>query len=184
MTDSFDEWENWQPDWSFKSKKKKTKKTANNTQNPHALQEQHSPTTAILVKTSNKRKSKKYQQRILDARLWNKMTNAQQDAALAIDRAFQLMSKGLGYRISAPHLAKISTSRVNHSDYEGELINIYFKWAKSCKEKELHHSAAIDILIYGKSCIEVDRNRRVRNGWAKNNLLESLNIYCKIRGWL
>lgn len=187
MTDSNDDWQDWKPDWSFKSNNKKNKsknrKTTINSKTPHEFQEQHSPTTTIELKISNKRKTAKYQQRIVDARLWSKMSPSQQDAALAIDRAFGLMCKGIGYKISAPHLPKISHSHKNNAEFESEIINTYFEWVQQCKAKNLSHSASIDIIVYGKTCKETDRNRRVRNGWARKNLLDCLNIYCKINGW-
>ncbi len=181
MTDKYDEWTEWKPDWSFKSKKNKKNITISDT--PHSLQERQEPTTSIKLKLTESRTTTKHQQRIVDARLWGVMSPFQQNAALAIDRAFHLMSKGLGYRISAPEKLRTGKSHNNNTDYEGELISVYFEWAKNCQKSNLHHSPALDVLVYGLSCYKVDRNRRVRNGWTRTNLLACLDIYCEMKGW-
>lgn len=176
MTNGHDDWTGWKPEWS-KNNKNKTRKS------PHDFQEHHSPTKSVRLKENPAQAATRHQQRIVDARLWKAMSPFQQNAALALEHAFHQMSKGLGYRTSAPHKLNFGKAHHSENDRDGEIIAFYFQWAEACKQEDLHHSAAIDVLVYGQSCRQVDRNRRVRNGWSKKNLLACLNIYCAMRGW-
>ncbi|MAX82367.1 MAG: hypothetical protein CL843_19585 [Crocinitomicaceae bacterium] len=70
-----------------------------------------------------------------------------------------------------------------------ELEDAYRDWAKeligekSHPDRHLRHTAAIDIIAFGLSCRKVDAKHHKRNGWAKDNLIEALEVYCKLRGW-
>ncbi len=75
-----DPWADWKPQWNGKKK------------TPHDLQEKHSPTESAQVKLTAERRSHKSQRRIVDARLWDGMAPAQQDAALEIAAAHDMMA--------------------------------------------------------------------------------------------
>ncbi len=165
------DWTDWKPVWTIKPGKRKKQVAVT----PYDFQENHSPT---------RRASSNARQRILDARLWNKLSANQQDAAIRIERACHLLNKGLGFRISSPHRERISGNRPqNIDDYQNHLTNIYLKWAQECQKEQLSHAACIDILVFGKSCSAVDTARRIRKGWARQNLDDCLNLYCKLKGW-
>lgn len=164
------DWSDWQPVWTIKNKKRGQKPVT-----PHDFQENHSPTRSI---------NRAARQRILDARLWNSLSPHGQEAAIRIDRACHLLNKGLGFRISAPHRERISGSRApNIDDYQNHLTNIYLKWGQACHKDGLSHAACIDIIVFGKSCAAVDKDRRVRKGWARQNLSACLDLYCTLKGW-
>lgn len=177
----FDPWAGWKPAWTTRHRGRRRKNAAPAT--PHDHQETHSPTEAVEMRLSAERTTTRSQRRIVDARLWDAMTPAQQDAALEIDFAFQLLSKGLGFRMSDPHRLRHGRSHGSETERQARRIAEYFDWAKSCKRENLCHAAVIDILCHGKSCRESDRARRVRNGWSRSNLLEALFVYCEMRGW-
>lgn len=173
-TEQFD-WSEWKPIWT-----QKTAKT------PHDYQENHSPSEQTRIRLSHLRKTISASRRIVDARLWDAMSFEQQNAAIAIDHAFQTIGKGLGYRNSRFERRESQTPTYrtqSETDYQADLINQYFGWAKECKREKTNHAAIIDVLSFGKSCKAVDRERKCRNGWAKTNLLDGLDIYCKIMGW-
>jgi len=179
--DLFDSWAGWKPVWSIPRKKKHRKKSIPIT--PHDFQENQSPTEAVEIRLTAERKAHRGQRRIVDARLWDAMVSSQQDAALKIEHAFNTMSRGIGYRISDPSRISFEKSYNNENEHQAYMVNFYFKWAKKCTEEKLLHAAVIDILVFGKSCRSVDRERRMRNGWARTNLLECLDIYCEMNGW-
>lgn len=155
-------WKEWTPIWT-------EKKTT-----PHDFQEKHSPTTKLSRNTKS---------RITDIRLWNCMTSPQQDAAFEIAASFETLTKGIGY--SSVNFEKIpgSKSSYNISELHAELINIYMQWGRKCIKRNISHSMIIDILCYGLSCSRSDRERRIRKGSSKNNLLGGLEVYCELRGW-
>ena len=170
------DWRDWQPVWTLSNKKKKKAVT------PHDHQEHISPTQP--VKPDKPHQPKGPRRRVLDTRLWNTLTPHHQEAAQQIEHACHVISRGLGFRISAPHLLNVSgTSPSDVSDYQTTLSTYYMDWAKSCAQEKISHAACLDILVFGKSCREVDRLRRVRKGWARGNLREGLAAYCRMRGW-
>lgn len=164
-------WADWTPVWTIKPKSKGHKKP----QTPHDFQEIHSPTKTY---------SKTTRQRIIDARLWNALSPTAQEAAIRIERACHLLNKGLGFRISAPHRERLSgTSRPQTDDFQNHLTDFYMKWARACQTEDISHAAALDILVFGKSCSAVDKARRIRKGWTRNNLDQALGLYCTLKGW-
>lgn len=168
---SADPWADWKPQWTGA-------KTT-----PHDVQEKHSPTKAVAVRVTADRKQEQSQRRIVDARLWEQMTPPQQDAALEIAAAFEMMGRGLGYVTS--NWARIPGCRGPSSATEihGRMINMYVAWAEACAKRKISHSMVLDVLCYGHSCRAVDRDRRLKNGSARENLMKGLALYCELRGW-
>ncbi len=145
---------------------------------PHGLQERHSPTTDHALRGAGG----VYTRRVADARLWSSMSPVQQEAALEISAAFELIGQGLGY--TASNWEKIPGTRGNTATEGREkILGLYSDWARRCKAAGVSHSLVIDILIYGFSCRALDRDRRARTGHARGNLLRGLDLYCALRGW-
>ena len=170
-------WTDWQPVWTVKNKKKQKPQT------PHDFQENHSPSRREKLRHGS-RDIGAARRRTLDARLWNSLGPGQQEAAIRIEQACHLVSQGLGFRTSAPHLERISGGTAqNTSEYHDHLTRIYLEWARACQQQKFSHAAGLDILVFGKSCRTVDQARARRKGWARQNLDEILNLYCKMKGW-
>jgi len=156
-------------------------------QSTQNFQEQRYPTTSNKLRFSQYREIHYNRRRIVDARLWGQMSDHQQESAIKIDRAYQNLSRGLGFRTSSPHLER--TGGGGHSqpndlnDHQAHEVNVYFKWVNLCQKEKLSHAASIDVLVFGKTCSKTDTDRRVRKGWAKKNLLDCLSLYCKLKGW-
>lgn len=185
MNDTIDEkskeFNGWAPEWTIKKSSKKKKSPP---QTPYDFQESHSKTESYKLRFSQSKEISYAQRRIVDARLWDQMSAHQQEAALKIDRAYHLLSKGLGYRTSAPHLERINASRGSDmNDFQASEITLYVEWANACTKEKLSHAAAIDILVFGKSCAKTDKDRKIRKGWAKTNLFHCLDEYCRLKGW-
>lgn len=124
--------------------------------------------------------------RIVDARLWEAMRAKEQDAALSIAAAFELLGRGLGY--ARTDFSRLSSSGGGRSaaqvtEAQSRLIESYMDWARECTRRKLSHAMILDILCFGQSCRAVDRDRRLRNGAAKENLLRGLALYGEMRRW-
>lgn len=159
-------WEGWSPDWQG---------------SPHGLQERHSPTLPHLLRGSSGQ-AQPPRRRLLDQRLWDALTPPQQDAALEIARACQLLSRGIGFAQS--DWAKTPGNKNNDVAGEfGRLSGLYTRWYKECARSGVNHGSVIDILIFGQSCRAQDRDRKLRSGSSKRNLQAGLSLYCRLRGW-
>lgn len=165
-------WRAWKPVWTGKRHG-----------TPHDCQENHSPTEPVYVQTTQNRKTQRSTRRILDARLWESLSLPQQDAALEIAAAAHLATKGVGFRTSPYSMHRLGPSAGSETERQAALVSFYFSWARECKQARISHACALDILLFGKSCRQVDKERRLRNGSARLNLVEVLKLYCKLRGW-
>lgn len=173
-----DPWSDWQPSWT--QPRGKAESAVRITPQDH--QEGRAPTKTVTTQTEKDGDIHTSRRRIIDARLWEAMTPVQQDAAICIALAAESMGKGLGFAASDWQRIRGSGTG-NTSEAQARLIGIYFDWAQSCQKSKISHAMIFDILVLGKSCRHVDRERRIRAGSARANLMEGLSLYCKIRGW-
>jgi len=166
-----EDWTGWKPDW------------APGADTPHRQQEKHSASETVRLRNNKTRETEESRRRITDARLWEAMSGAQQDAALNIAFAFETMGKGLGYVTSNWQRIPGSSGPGNAADMHGRLIHGYVEWTKLCAKEKVSHSMIIDILVFGFSCRSLDRDRRTAAGFSRQNLLAGLSLYCKMKGW-
>lgn len=151
---------------------------------PADWQERHSPTEAVNVRfdTAKRTTIEICRRRIVDARLWDAMRAEEQTAAERIYCGFVL--------ISGPSLVKcVTLERVDGKTANGaangirDLSDDYWDWAKTAQRERVRVAEVLDILVFGKSCAQVDRERRQRKGVARGNLFDGLGVYCAMRGW-
>jgi hypothetical protein len=174
-----DPWAHWKPDWGSK---KNTGDTV------HARQEKISPTDIAAAHTTEKNRkvddvAPDTRRRITDARLWSAMTPVEQNAAILIATAYQTMGRGIGYVTSDWLRVPGSSGGGSMSDAHARLVTAYVEWAERCAREKISHAMIIDILAFGFSCRAVDRDRRLRTGSARQNLLAGLKLYCRLQGW-
>ncbi len=177
--------ESWKPIWTIPGAKarKKAAIKKRRQQTTHDFQENKAPTCHIEKKVPNNKNKTTQHRRLLDARLWDALSAEQQDAAFFIDHAYQLITRGLGYRISKySPITGHATKEMAH-EKDADRMNFYFKWAETCNKRKYTHAACLDVLVFGKTCRKIDRERRMRNGWAKQNLHDCLTLYAELRGW-
>lgn len=167
-----DPWADWKPEWRGKNK------------TPHAQQEKHSPTESVTVRLSSERTTQKSQRRIVDARLWESLSGEQQDAAIEIALAFEMMGKGLGYVTSDWQRIPGCRGPGNVGAAHARLINGYVDWTKQCHREKISHSMIIDVLVFGFGCRALDRERRTASGTTRQNLMDGLTLYCVLKGWI
>jgi hypothetical protein len=111
------------------------------------------------------------------------MSSSQQDSALEIAFAFETMGRGLGYVSSNWARLPGAKGQNNIAESQARLINDYVGWTRECHKAKISHAMIIDVLVFGFSCAHLDRDRRVRNGTSRQNLLSGLSLYCKMKGW-
>lgn len=175
-----DPWENWNPAWTARHGKTHEKTAAPTV---HDLQEKNAPTETMTLTCDTPVPPARVQRRILDARLWSAMTLAQQGAALQIAAAYETMARGLGYSASNWERVGRSSNPAAITEAQTAMIDNYMVWARACITQKISHSMIVDILIGGHSCRAVDRDRRLRAGSARQNLLAGLSLYCALKGW-
>ena len=167
----FDPWEDWKPVWTGKGG------------TPHDFQERNAPTETVSVKLSSKRYAQKGQRRIVEARLWESLTPSQQDAALEISFAFETMSRGMGYAASNWQRIPGGRGAGGLLEAQARLVNVYIEWTKECHKNKVSHSMIADVLVFGFPPSMLDCDRRVRKGTSRQNLIDGLDLYCKLKGW-
>ena len=60
---------------------------------------------------------------------------------------------------------------------QSDLVRRFMRWAVSTQKEGLSVAAVLDIIVFGKSFRTVDRERQKRNGFARSQLLDSLELY-------
>lgn len=166
-----DPWADWKPQWHGKQP------------STHDRQETHSPTETVMLRLTASREVAVSRRRITDARLWDAMTPAQQSAAIAIADSHELIGRGLGYVASNWQRIPGCRSPSNVSEAHARMVSTYMDWAKACAKQKVSHSLTVDVLCYGFSCRMIDRDRRLRSGATRKNLLCALALYVELCGW-
>lgn len=168
-----DSWLDWKPIWSHKKK-----------ETPHDYQERHSPTEGVALRLSSTKEVTQSQRRIVDARLWDAMEPAHQRAATEIALAFETMGRGLGYIVTDWKRIPGAGGPASAAEMHSRLINCYIDWTKRCHRQNISHSMIVDILVFGFSCKALDRDRRVKTGFSRENLMQGLVLYSEMKGWI
>lgn len=153
---------------------------------PQDWQQPHSPRGTLNIRdleggNATARTLSYAVRRIVDARLWRALTDVQQQAAVDLAGAFHA---GLGGAPASPVAERVDTSlspkRFEPIGFERD----YWEWAKAAEAKGISAPAVIDVVCLGKSRREVARSRHKRDAWVKRNLIEGLELYAMIKGWL
>jgi hypothetical protein len=137
----------------------------------------------VTVRAESGKQVRQHQRRIVDARLWEAMGDARQQAAIEIALAYETMGRGLGYVVSDWRRIPGARGPSNVAEAHARLINAYIDWTKHCHKAKVSHSMIVDVLVFGFSCRALDRERRVRAGASRDNLLAGLALYAELKGW-
>ncbi len=100
-------------------------------------------------------------------------------AADMIMRGFHLRTDGLGMRTQSYGWQPRGSGGGNER-WESEVMRRFLGWAVRAQGEGLSVAAALDVIVFGKSCRQVDRERRRRAGFARDNLLGSLDLYLQL----
>lgn len=112
------------------------------------------------------------------SRFFSILSDEQMRASEMIARGFHLRTTGLGMRTQSFSWQPKSTGSAD--DRQLDLMRRFTVWAVAVQRKGLSLAAVLDIIVFEKSCRTVDRERKKRNGFARSQLLESLDLYRKI----
>jgi len=148
---------------------------------PHDWQEGHSPTEFVKVRISEQRTTILCRRRKTDARLIDSLTAWEQDAAGMIYAGYVALIGPVGYKVQSFERRDPS---IDHAlDRRTDLIERFRQWSKQAQKDRINVPAVLDVVADGRGLREVDIQRRKRNGWARENLLDGLRLYCRQRGW-
>ncbi len=106
------------------------------------------------------------------------LSEGQLRAAELILRGFHLRTDGLGMRTQS--WGGPPRGRGASEDWQQALMRRFLHWAVAAQGEGLSVAAALDFIVFGKSCRAIDRERRRRSGYARRNLLDSLELYQRV----
>lgn len=157
---------------------------------PTEHQERHSKTEPVNVKmpvydSVTKRvirqEIQQSRRRKADARVWDSFSPEQEKAAEQIQAAWSVLAGDVNVKIGR---YGSNGGRPLGEDKRVQLVGYYREWANNARKDGFDASAIMEILCYGAGLREVERDRRRRNGWAKDNLHDGLDRYAELRGWI
>ncbi|MEX1034641.1 MAG: hypothetical protein WDZ54_01700 [Sneathiella sp.] len=117
-------------------------------------------------------------QRSCESRFFSMLTDEQMRTAELIALGFQFRTSGIGMRTQT--FSTLPPSTGNIEERQSELVRRFMCWAVATQKQGISVAAVLDIIVFGKSCRAVDRERRKRNGFARSQLIGSLDLYNKI----
>lgn len=174
-----DPWHDWKPQWTGARPTPQDSKGAT----PHDLQETQAPTEPAAMHVHAHKLPQLAQRRIVDARLWEAMTARQQVATLEIAASFEMIGRGMGFATSNWQRIPGCRGVGNVAEAQARMTRFYMDWATACVKRKISHAMVVDVLCYGFSCRHIDRDRRLKNGATRKNLMKGLSLYCELRGW-
>lgn len=157
---------------------------------PADWQETHSPTEAVEVTISKgtRRTQERCRRRQVDALLWRAVEGENGEyrhrakAAECIEKAFALVTQGVCVKIQSFQRNGLAY----HADWraqQAELVDWYQEWARGAEDAGLNVSDVLQILVHGEPLRDQDKRNRQKNGRATEHLIESLEVYAKLRRW-
>ena len=114
-------------------------------------------------------------------RLWDSLTQQQQDAAEHIARCYRVIH---GAQAPAADLTRMVEPRNRHQVPEGlyaELNRAYVDWQKACRKERIDYSIAVYVIAEGGFIRELTRSSRKRHR-IREQLGNSLDVMARIMG--
>ncbi|TNE37198.1 MAG: hypothetical protein EP348_06040 [Alphaproteobacteria bacterium] len=109
------------------------------------------------------------------ARLFAALDDDQVRSFERIARGFELRTSGLGMRTQS--FSPLPRGGGRAEDRQVLLMQRFSRWAETVQNEGLSLAAILDVIAFGKSCRRVDRERRKRNGYAREQLYAGLDLY-------
>lgn len=116
------------------------------------------------------------------ARLFESLTQIQQDAMCDIEAGYMLATSGLGMRIMDPASLMAPGGRSTSDNGAGKVTD-YFAWGREIQRRRLSHAMAMAMIAEGLTSRQTDANYRQRKGVAMMNLRAALDVFCELQGW-
>lgn len=148
---------------------------------PETYQEAHSPTqqTTVVLSQSPRRTTAGPRRRILDARLWDGLTEPERRAALEIDRAWRYHVDGLTAR--AQGFERVDKGRGQDWELTLAVSKTYDAWRRQLADIERY--ACLYVVCDNKPMKWIAGNFGRANHWPRQNLGRCLNLWAEIRGF-
>ncbi len=125
---------------------------------------------------ANREQAEQCRPRRQDRRLWSSLSDDECRAAQQIYYGFQILVSGSGFKTQS--FKPVVDGHRGWVEPDSELVEFFTAWARGAA-RDISVTSVLDILVFGKSCREIDRERQKRKGFAKKNLREGLEIYLK-----
>lgn len=122
------------------------------------------------------------QRRKQDARIFKDMTPAQESAFELIYYGWRALSSDVIMKSGFDILRVDGGRRTIDPERTAEMASRYYAWAKACPENDVHVASVINVVCQVASLRASERLYRKRNGWAKPNLINGLELYIKMWG--
>ncbi len=114
-----------------------------------------------------------------DHRLWESLSDDQFWAGQQIYYGFKLRVAGIGYRTQV--FSCLPQAAFTRHDGPPDLLETFALWTRQAQAAGISVQDVLDILVFGKSCREVDREKRKRKGYAKENLVTGLAAFISLK---
>ncbi len=139
------------------------------------------PVEVVLSHASGRKQATKTEVRIGDARLWHALTHAQQDAAVAIERAMTVLTGGMGIRIAK--LERLNFKGGARPEEVYAQMNIdYMEWGRRCGLARINADIVRDY-CRGIGLERLASLKRMRRTTAREHLINGLQEYVEMKGW-
>jgi hypothetical protein len=152
-------------------------------------QEFHSPTEAveITISLATRRVKESCRRRKADARVWNAMSPDQELAAERILKGFLLCGGAIGCRTMPYNLSLTSGSMSSEEGFDTqyiqmqvEIANRYREWTLTAQKGKISVGDIVGYLSGLDTLNDLDKFNRVREGTARKNLFEGIDLYNKL----
>ena len=110
-----------------------------------------------------------------DKKLIESLSTEQQEAMYLIAAAYHSITNGIGMKTCTWLLLPSSGAGDIHRG--AALQADYFRWHTKCKDMRLNPQQALDVIAFGFSLREVDRNNKQGRGKARINLVNCLDLW-------
>ncbi len=157
---------------------------------PQDWQERHSPTEPVVLRDlggRGKRVLQTARRRKVDARIWEGLSSYQHDAAEAIMRGYHELTRGLGFGtmpFQQPEVVMaLSYRSIDRDQQTAYRLHDLSRWMQRAEAQGIDWSAILSVLVMGYSLRDQDLLARRRKGWARQNLADGLDLFCRLKGW-
>lgn len=162
---------------------------------PEHWQEAHSPTEPAMVREYVKDAATgvmkpedvpgKARRRKADNRVWAAMTLEQEQAAIRIVRAWDLITGGMGFATTPTEVRDRARQAEEQSDFLAEVEADYFAWGRLCVREDPHmHPITVAWLGDAIPLSTIDERFHKRRGTARKMLFDGLSLYAEMKGWI
>lgn len=114
-------------------------------------------------------------------RIWSGLSPVQKRAADYIARGVEGYASRLG--ISTVRLSERLDTGVADDTWLLDFVADYNRWADACRDYRISRHAVVDVLVRGEPLRRVERAHRRRNGWARQNLTDGVQLFCDLKRW-